>query len=245
MSYIVCVFYILQWEEAGRGVVEAVLIARLDIMPSAPGPWISASSQTTEDPVLPVLDEPASCNCFRKGQSLYANLADGNNNTCTNIDDDSNLSDHVSELDISDYEADAEESQEDTSHSITMRCAGSAFDRFQPALCHLRSLGADMENVAVELEAEPGNVKDRNALLVKAHFKDEWHFIGYIPVCDIPRVHKAISMGTVTTIKITKVSGKFQPLAGKMIFVCFISLVKLGVWGARKANFKYNETLGL
>ena len=81
---------------------------------------ISASSQTTEDPVLPVLDEPVSCNCFRKRQSLYANLADGNNNTCTNIDDASNLSDHVSELDISDYEADAEESQEDTSHSITM-----------------------------------------------------------------------------------------------------------------------------
>ena len=85
----------------------------------------------------------------------------------------------------------------------------------------------------MELEAEPGNVKDRNALLVKAHFKD---------VCDIPRVHKAISLGTVTS-KITKVSGKFQPLAGKMNFVCFISLVKLGVWSARKANFKYNETL--
>ena len=52
------VFYMLQWAEETRGVVEVVMVARLIIIPSVPGPWISAStSQATDDHMIPVLDE--------------------------------------------------------------------------------------------------------------------------------------------------------------------------------------------
>jgi hypothetical protein len=50
-------------------------------------------------------------------------------------------------------------------HNITVHCAGSAFDRFQPTLCELRSHSAKMSTVKLRLEPEPDNVKDKNALL--------------------------------------------------------------------------------
>ena len=66
---------ILQWAEEGRGVVEAFLIGYVEIVPSSPGPFISASTSHVSDvPLLPVLDEPLACNCFVEGSRLLVNF---------------------------------------------------------------------------------------------------------------------------------------------------------------------------
>jgi hypothetical protein len=140
-------------------------------------------------------------------------------------------------------QSDDTDAQEEQLHSITLRCAGSAFDRFQPVLIQLRSLGLQMQGAQLSLVDEPDNVKDKNALLVNAHFKDEDHSIGYIPVYDLPRVHNARNNGTLRDITVNRVSGKFIPLANKIIFSAYISLLKAGKWQSTKPTFKYNDQL--
>lgn len=134
------------------------------------------------------------------------------------------------------------DTQEEQIHSITVRCAGSAFERFQPVLIQLRSLGLQMQDVKLSLVDEPDNVKDKNALLVNAHFRED-HSIGYIPVHDLPRVHNARNDGTLRDISVNRVSGKFIPTANKMIFSAYITLLKGGKWQSTKPTFKYNDPL--
>jgi hypothetical protein len=236
--------------ERRRKGYEAILIAKMDVLPSAPGPWIMASTtHTTDSPLLPVLDDTENCNCFHKGHKLcfkfFDDKSDASQMAMDNLALDSDHSDAGSDQsarsgDDTDTDTDVSSQQH---HSILVHCAGSAFNRFQPTLCELGSLGATMSTIKLCLEPEPDNIKDKNALLVKAYFNNNDHAIGYIPVKDLPRVHAALKDGTLTSVTIQRVSGKYQPPAGKVILTAFINLVKIGKWGSQQRTLSYNSPL--
>ncbi len=156
-SYIHLLFFMSQWQEEGRGIVEAILIAQMDVLPSAPGPWIKASANhVTDSPLLPVVQDPQACNCFQQGYKLCLPFVEDKANSPDVHVGSLTLGSDMSDISYEDADESGEECHDvDTDtrqhHNIVVRCAGSAFDRFQPALEEMRALGAGMSAIKISL----------------------------------------------------------------------------------------------
>lgn len=118
-----------QWKEDGN-IMEGQLIASLEVIPSAAGPWVAASttlpSQLSPIRGAPFLDFVLQCNCFYVCSSILLDFSGGPSSSQPGpVSLSDNHSDRSDDTDESDMEC---EREEDDIHSIVIPCAGSSYD---------------------------------------------------------------------------------------------------------------------
>lgn len=100
-----------------------------------------------------------------------------------------------------------------------------------------------MFSVALELEPEPSNPVDRNAVKIMAEVGGCKEAMGYISVHDLPRVHQAMNDETITRLAVSLITGRYIQAAKAVIYSCHISVTKKGKWPCKDRKNVYNNDI--
>ena len=181
-------------------------------------------------PLLDIATEECWCASPASPATSEAAMVEGN--------DTSSSSDNENNGELEDDAA----SDDSELFTINLRCRGSTYEPNLSNLAKLHAVSQDLSKVQIKLSKEVTNLVDRNALAYKAKLNDEYVTIGYVGLHHLPRMHAALSQGSVA-VTVTSLRRSYSVIAKKYIYICHCAHTKPGKW--QKPNFdnKYNANL--
>lgn len=227
-----------QWcdEEEGTDSV-AVLLWEFDILPSGTMSYIAGNNAERQElEGLPLANLDQVCNCTM-GRYVFI--------ICDNSVAQPELAESSDDSDGDEGETENLENNDSHSEffSFTARCRGSTFEPHQSVLAQLHTDFADIMDIEIKLCKEISNVHDKNAIAYRAMTKTgEYHTIGYVGKMHLPRMHVALKNGQVN-VKLTLLRRKYNVVAKKVIYTCFISHTKARRWEKVDHTYQYNSSL--
>ena len=139
-------------------------------------------------------------------------------------------------------EADAEKDVNEL-YSIILQCKGGTYPEQQVNISKLRKMRSAMIDMDVQLNKEPDNAADRNALAFYVVIDGIMKRIGYVGVQDIPRMKLAIDNDEIFSIKISSCKAVYRKAVKKSLFELFCAVTKKGKWPESDASNYYNKIL--
>lgn len=117
-----------------------------------------------------------------------------------------------------------------------MQLKGTTFHDHQAVLKKIKALGKNMFQEPLDVQPEPKNPVDKNALLVVATLAGVRKPMGYISVQDLPRLMDAVRKGALVSLRVFSVVGKYNLAAKEVVYTCKVNIVRKGKWLSKDAN---------
>ena len=184
-------------------------------------------------PEMPVLDlQSSACSCTGNPQN-------------TRIQNFTNLTyvESNSEDDGDQHDGEANDAGDEL-YTTTFPIKGSTYnDIYQENLKTVQRALRLKTPMTIQLEQEPDNPKDSNAILVKVCVDDLFLIIGYIGVKKLPKVVSAIRLQEIVDIKVKSVTTWLVRNLNIRKLRCYIQMCKKNKWLPDNELNTYNSNL--
>ena len=117
--------------------------------------------------------------------------------------------------------------------------------RYQGALASCMWRRSTKLDLQFNVEPEPGNVKDKNALKFQIFHNNKWHVIGYCGVNKIPKLKRAMHRNEVRSISLETLKRTYAPREKALLYSAALLIVKSGPWDRDDPRNNYNSDIDL
>lgn len=212
------------------------------------------SNEPNSIPTLPWLNvtrTTCNCNLFPRSGKVLISTNDAHEivNQNDNDDNEDDSDEHDGQVvDISITPAPTTSSQpagtarSTPEYAEKFKLKGSSYHTdFQTALRKCQTLLRAKTAVVCQLNIEPVNIKDENAVVVQSWLDDQWCSLGYVPGKKCHKVLSAIQESQITEIKLTRVYREISVNEGVYYLYGDVVLLKQGRWLPDTKGYKYND----
>lgn len=215
------------------------------VHPMRPVCFVNISPHRIEEITVDTEESAGDNSSVVSGDDLAHGHNDSEKNSCDNgieVDEHSHL---IEILDFDDTSSDLDSGEEDTAlFPERFPVIGAWCEKIYQqglAICSWRR--AQNLPIKIQVEHEPDNIKDSNAIKFCVFHNNKWHVIGYCGVKKLPKLKRAMLKDEITSITIDSLKRIFAWKEKEFLFCASILIVKHGRWGNDEPMNNYNSTI--